>query len=244
MAHALNMYDNEYIKFAYKDENYVVEIQKDDEPWDPREENDTNIVKLMCWHPRYRLGDAHGYKNPDDFLDDMLRKYTNVSEDDAYDMSISEKLTEIHKNSDIVMLPVYLYEHSGLALYLSAPGGGCDSFDTSMLGWAVLEKEDFLRVGLDSAAWGAEKAKEIITDEFNVYSQYINGDVYGYTLYDMENEDEPEEIDSCWGFFGADVVKNGIADSVPGLMEAIKSGSYTTGIVQTKTHTYTTKTFA
>ncbi len=33
MAHALNMYNDEYIKFAYEGENYIVEIQQDDEPW-------------------------------------------------------------------------------------------------------------------------------------------------------------------------------------------------------------------
>ena len=37
MAHALNMYNDEYIKFAYEGENYIVEIQQDDEPWNPGE---------------------------------------------------------------------------------------------------------------------------------------------------------------------------------------------------------------
>lgn len=44
-------------------------------------------------------------------------------------------------------------------------------------------------------------------DEWN---QYLSGDVYGFKLLD-ENQNE---IDSCWGFYGSDILTNGICDYI------------------------------
>lgn len=241
---SLNVYNGDYIKFPYDGKTYAVEIQCDDSPLNPRTEDDGTIVNLVCWHRRYRLGDDHTFETPDDFLDDMMVRYANhITESQSYKMTISEKVTELKKNPDIVMEPLFLYDHSGLALYLGAPGAGCDHWDTSMIGWAVLEKKSFLDIGLPEDEWSQEKAEDIIQKEFSVYAQYIEGDVHGYTLYDLEDPAEPQEIDSCWGFFGTDVLTNGISDYVPGLSEAVAAENYTLGTVQTKTYTYTAKFF-
>lgn len=78
-------------------------------------------------------------------------------------------------------------------------------------------------------------AVEIMEEYVEVYDQYLRGDVYGFELYEEESVEDAEdpdwnEIDSCWGFYGSDIMENGICDQVGcGLEEAIESGHYEEG---------------
>lgn len=92
---------------------------------------------------------------------------------------------------------------------------------------------------LTDETWRA-RAVEIMEGEVEVYDQYLRGEVYGYNLYRLgdagDDEDEEfdendaEEADSCWGFFGDDLLENGIPDQVGcGLQEALESGEYEEG---------------
>lgn len=92
---------------------------------------------------------------------------------------------------------------------------------------------------LTDETWRA-RAIEIMEGEVEVYDQYLRGEVYGYNLYrlgDAEgdedeefDEDDAEEADRCWGFFGDDLLENGIPDQVGcGLQEALESGEYEEG---------------
>lgn len=83
---------------------------------------------------------------------------------------------------------------------------------------------------LTEETWRA-RAVEIMKEDVALYDQYLTGDVYYYTLYEadaVEGEDPDyenadwEETESCGGFYGDDLMTNGIADSVCcGLGEAI-----------------------
>ena len=83
---------------------------------------------------------------------------------------------------------------------------------------------------LTDATW-RKRAIEIMEGEVEVYDQYLRGEVYGYTLYEQEDDEWTEE-DSCFGFYGDDVLTNGIADNVPGLAEAVASSQYEEGKAQ------------
>ena len=56
-------------------------IAKDSDPLNPRESYD-NFGKMFCWHSRYNLGDEHDFKEPEDFLKDIL--YDIVSGEPHY----------------------------------------------------------------------------------------------------------------------------------------------------------------
>lgn len=47
---------------------------------------------------------------------------------------------------------------------------------------------------------GARKAAESLVEEWNTY---LSGDVYGYTVEDEDGE----QVESCWGFYGIDAVR-------------------------------------
>lgn len=65
-----------YKYFKEKGKIKRIHIEQDNEPWNPRTEQDGNVGTMMCWHRDYALGDSNKnkYKNPDDFLQDLLRQ--------------------------------------------------------------------------------------------------------------------------------------------------------------------------
>jgi hypothetical protein len=55
-----------------------------------------------------------------------------------------------------------------------------------------------------------ERLVTYLTNEVETYDQYISGDVYQFEILDENGEQE----DSCCGFYGSDITKNGILDYV------------------------------
>lgn len=72
---------NDYYYYKEKNGNlYRFRIEQDDEPWHPRYDCDGNVGHMMCWYSGYNLGDykENTYKDPDEFLNDLIRKnYTD-----------------------------------------------------------------------------------------------------------------------------------------------------------------------
>lgn len=141
-------------------------------------------------------------------------------------------------------LPLWVYEHGGITMSCgdrSYPYN--DRWDSSCAGWIMMSKETALkeRIGCCNESNWREKAISNMQAEVELYDQYLTGDVYSYTLMEETSPDEWTEVDSCWGFYGADVLTNGIADNVPGLAEAVASGQYEEG--KAERHTVVTYSY-
>ncbi|MBC7325751.1 MAG: hypothetical protein H5T99_10630, partial [Moorella sp. (in: Bacteria)] len=149
---------------------------------------------MVCAHRRYRLGDEEA-KN--------TRLYSNW-----------EEWREGELGKDVIALPLYLYDHSGLAM--STRGDIYpfnDPWDAGQVGWiyVTLKKvRDWFGVKKVTKKLRA-RVLEILRAEVEEYSRWLQGDVYGYVLEDAEGS----KIDSCWGFFGTDWKENGMADQIP-----------------------------
>lgn len=103
---------------------------------------------------------------------------------------------------ELVMLPVSIYDHSGVSIWLGSPT--C-KWDSGQVGFMYLTKKDALReLGNCTEENWKERAMECMEAEMKVYNCYISGDVYGFVI---EDEDE-NEIDSCWGYYGDEAVKD------------------------------------
>ena len=63
--------------------HYTLKIVHDEDSINPREDYD-NFGKMVCWHSRYDLGDKHDYRNPDDFLAELVRDSFSEKEIIAY----------------------------------------------------------------------------------------------------------------------------------------------------------------
>ena len=166
-------------------------------------------------------------------------------------------------------LNLYLYDHSGITMSCGTANPFSCPWDSGQVGWIIAEKEEIMRETreyvldengerikiehihpngqvtysfktqpLTDETWRA-RAVEIMEGEVEVYDQYLRGEVYGYILYELPEDADPEdevdeadceEIDSCWGFYGDDLLENGIPDQVGcGLQEALESGEYEEG---------------
>jgi len=96
---------------------------------------------------------------------------------------------------------VSMYEHGGIALKLGAPT--CP-WDSGYSGFMIVTKEDLREeFGIKRITKQyIEKAYNIMKGELETYDDYLNGNVYGYTI------DGNDWEDSCGGFYGYDHEKS------------------------------------
>ena len=118
------------------------------------------------------------------------------------------KLLERHAN--IVFLPLYLYDHSGITM--NTCGHSC-RWDSGQVGYIYTDKNVIMETGgmlqnekgncvkITDRNW-KKAAYQWMEGEVEVYDQYLQGEVYGIITeeYDTDSDDW-EEKDSCWGFF-------------------------------------------
>ncbi len=100
-----------------------------------------------------------------------------------------------------VVLPVYVMDHSGIAV--SEHPFGCP-WDSWCAGCLYVTKEKLLAEYGQDTPETREIAKKCLRGELQEYAAYIAGDMYGYTI---TRESDGEELDSCWGFYGDDGIK-------------------------------------
>ena len=167
--------------------NYLIEIIQDNDPQSPREWD--NLGKMICFHGRYDLGDKHDYQSND---------YSGWS----------EQRKDIEKKENVcVMLPLYLYDHSGITM--STSPFGC-RFDSRCVGFIYVTKEQVRKeYGVKRINKKLiEKVTKVLEGEVKTYDQYLTGDVYGYRISKITEcelgHEHKEEVDSCWGFYGED----------------------------------------
>ena len=165
--------------------NYKLEIFQDETYDSPRSWD--NLGTMICFHGRYNLGDKHDYNH---------RDYSGWE----------EQKKEISKQENVcVILPLYLYDHSGITM--NTTGFSC-GWDSGQVGWILVSKEKVKseygvkRITKDII----EKVTNVLKGEVETYDQYLTGDVYGYRVSKVEKCDKgcehDEEVDSCWGFYG------------------------------------------
>lgn len=174
--------------------DWKLEIIQDEHAQSPRE--DDNLGRMVCWHNRYNLGDKHDYKTPSDF-----RRY----------------VTE--KNS--LILPLYLYDHSGLTMRTTP--FSC-IWDSGQVGYVFVPKDAIKKeFGVTRITKQVKVRVEVILiGEVAIYDQYLNGDVWGYQL-----TQNGEETDSCWGFYGSHPAENGMTENLPeNVRRDIMNGNY------------------
>lgn len=130
------------------------------------------------------------------------RRHAPDGEDNTFDpdyVSPGERFAELEKDARII-LPVFCHEHSGIAY---STRGFADPWDSGQVGWIYATADQIREVFMCKriSADVEKRATECLRQEVETYSQWANGECYGYTI---EREDG-EEIDaSCWGFIGDD----------------------------------------
>jgi len=98
-----------------------------------------------------------------------------------------------------VILPLYLYDHSGLTM--NTVGYSCP-WDSGQVGWIYATYDDIRN---EYGSLDIARAENMLRAEVEEYDYYLTGQCYGFKLYEGDNE-----IESIWGFYGdmSDVSKN------------------------------------
>ena len=152
----------------------TIKIYHDQDCESPRENE--NLGTIATWHRRYELGDVQPKDDPADYL------------------------ASLPKGS--IVLPVYMYEHSGITINTS--GFSCP-WDSGQLGVIHISPEKIRAEMLVKRI--TKKTRELVikglTCEINEYAKYLEGQCYGYVIEDCDGE----TIDSCWGFIGYEYVQ-------------------------------------
>jgi len=208
---------SDYIAHTETANGFRLNIIADSDLQNPRKEYD-NASVMVCEHRRYDLGDSNGR---DSAIEAVLssRDYRPSWEDedkaDCLDLSEPNHLwTAVQRCSDIIACPLYLYDHSGITISMSRGGGNPFScqWDSGMVGFVFMTKKAILENWMKPAtsrltAALKKQAEDLMDGEVETYDQYLTGDVYGYVVERLdvtEPDEEGEQEDSCWGFYGLD----------------------------------------
>ena len=155
-------------------------------------------------------------------LADRALRFGHASFEDRYSYADSwvsprvNALIESALSDGYVILPLYLYDHSGISMSVGRDYPFNCPWDSGQVGVIVCDKKT-----IDEEFGGdKDKAEKALRDEVEVYDQYIRGDVYGFIIEERETEDcehcerefDWEHVDSCFGFYGHGIYENGMTD--------------------------------
>lgn len=128
------------------------------------------------------------------FQDEVIPEYWIDEEGESWDISDEDSFKawrEYEGDKLAIVLPIYMYEHSGVVLRTTqtTPRG-------VVSGYIALTEEKLLKEYGKIDEETIKTATEALTDEVNTYNQYINGEVYYSEVMDGE-----EFVDGSGGFY-------------------------------------------
>jgi len=178
------MMDNPIHEENYRD--HTIKIIHDPDPVSPRDYD--NLGTMNCWHGRYNLGDKHDHGDPRELLIDLC--------DLTYETDLSTNALFERASRRAVILPLYLYDHSGITM--NTRRFHCP-WDSGQVGYIYVTLEEirkeysFTRVSKNLRA----KVADYLQQEVQTYVHYLTGNCYGFVV-----EKNQDEAASCWGFLG------------------------------------------
>jgi hypothetical protein len=157
----------------FKVDGLTVRILYDTDGPNPRKDYD-QYGHMICFHRRYKLGDEH-----------------SMSVEEAKELS-----DKVLKEGGIV-LPLYLYDHSGITMSTNA--FSCP-WDSGQVGFIYQTRAEIRKnYGVKRVTKKVfEQAMSSMVGEVREYDFHITGQCYGYIVESPQGEN----LDSCWGFLG------------------------------------------
>lgn len=163
------------------DKKYTIKIVQDEAAESPREW-EQNVGTMVCFHKGYELGDkGHDYSHGNYGSWGEMEKAIRAREDVA------------------AMLPIYMYDHSGITL--STTPFQCQ-WDSGQVGFIFVSKKKIRKeLCLKNLTQKVlSRVSNILKSEVEEYDLYLRGEVYGYVIEDEDGN----VVDSCGGCYGED----------------------------------------
>lgn len=206
---------NDTLVETYKHRGCTIEIHIDGDSESPRQWG--NAGKMVCWHNGYTLGDEQPKEETNEYLrqlalaamtenEEATFRGEQEAEDNGeglYDQEhISNEQIETLLAKHYIMLPLYLYDHSGITM---STGPFSCPWDSGQVGFIYMSVEQAKKEwkSITDEKELRKQAKKCMRQEVETYDDYLTGSVYGYDATDWDGD----AISSCWGFFGYDETK-------------------------------------
>ncbi len=144
---------------------HTIEVGYDSCPENPREYYEP-VGTMVCWHRRYALGDKHTFDSPQDFQEEEMKKA-------------------------FVVLPLFLYDHSGLAMSTSSFVGRAvhAEWDSGQVGYIYIPEDKVQeKTGFEPTEDNKAHIQELLEDEVRLYNKYLQGDVYSFSIKDSDGD--------------------------------------------------------
>jgi len=162
-------------------------IEHDDSPESPREWD--NVGYFITAERN------HGCPDNNQELEEIVRETQHSATNTESHMALvkSEVETEL-KEKVLYIAPVYRHEH-GNVIYRR---GTAEGFDVSNCGFYIVTKKSS---HIDT--FSKSIAEKIIDQELETYTNWCNGEVYRFTLFDEDGE----YVDDCGGFYDIEDIR-------------------------------------
>ena len=236
----LDIFDGQAIKFTKDGTERAALIQQDINPDDPRIDDEGIISRMFCWHRNYKLGDHHTFTDTADMLWSLMQEANIHVAKDRDEMSTTDMRNALQDAA--IILPLWLYDHSGISMSCGDRTYPYDDpWDSGQVGWIVVLKSDMDNMGITYKGNWRNTAIDICKNDVQTYNMWLTGDIYGYQVFVKDDRNEWHPEDSCWGFYGTNILENGMCDYIDGLRTAIDKDKYS--IVTPTIHTVITYEF-
>ena len=177
---------------VYENDHYRLTIDTDNDPQNPREWDE--YTTMVCAHNRYNLGDENA---------------SNIAQYGNWDEYLKRVILDGVEEDDVIWLPLYLYDHSGITMSTTPFSS---QWDSSQVGWIYAHKDVLMDIPdvYEGNHFNDDKAYEVLKNVVKTYDQYLTGQVYdygyGYTLEKREkchccNHVAYDDVDGCWGIY-------------------------------------------
>ena len=161
-----------------------------------------NLGTMVCFHNRYDFGDETEHRSQDFTSWKDLKK-------------------TLAKNAAVI-LPIYMYDHSGQTV--STTPFSCP-WDSGQIGYIYVDKQkarEAMQVKRLTKKT-IEHVKKLLESEVKTYDVWISGSVLGYEIIDNQND---EQIDSCWGYYSEEDLIEDAKNIIKNIQIAVESELY------------------
>ena len=199
----------EYVERYINNDGDTLLLVNDEWPLNPMEDWDT-LMNYYTWENRYvsMQKGANQFSDEEDWYDSVmgegayLRQAKKSKENNRSVVGFAYDLCANLDKKGIYALPILKYEHSLVRYYI---GDSVDRWDGGVVGFAWRDKKELCKeygVKKLSQKLKAKTIEKVVESELSAYTNFANGEAYGFELYSREDGEDP--IDSCYGFIGFD----------------------------------------
>lgn len=158
-------------EFQHANRKVVVSI--DEDPPHPRKDW-TPLGTIIHWHRKYDFGEFIE-RDVDSTIESLMKQWL-----------LDNKNVEV-----VSILPLYLFDHSGISL--STKPFGC-VWDSGQVGWIYLSKDE----AEESFEYLSQDFESILNQEIESYDDYLNDRCYQYEVFSQDGS----VLESSGGYLG------------------------------------------